>query len=99
MYRLQVYRTTQLQGLSEASTAMDRMSLTTYSNWMPPRSTQCKANFDGAVFQDSQMACVGVVIRNSCGSTFKEFVSPVNSGRRRGSSMQESNQLCSEPWP
>uniref|UniRef100_A0A7N2L2S7 Uncharacterized protein n=1 Tax=Quercus lobata TaxID=97700 RepID=A0A7N2L2S7_QUELO len=33
----------------------------------PPRNPYCKVNFDSAIYQDLQMAGIGVVIRNSSG--------------------------------
>ena len=39
----------------------------TTSYWTPPQTARFKANFDGAVFMDSQMAGIGVVIKDSGG--------------------------------
>ena len=35
--------------------------------WVPPGSGEFKANFDGAMFNESDEAAVGVVIRDSMG--------------------------------
>ena len=44
----------------------------------PPRSPYCKINFDGAIFQDLNMAGISVVIRNSDGQVIGTLSDKIN---------------------
>lgn len=57
---------------------MVQMSNSAPIHWKPPRSPYCKINFDDAIFQDLQMAGIGVVIRNSSGQVMGALSDRIN---------------------
>ncbi|KAL0000349.1 hypothetical protein SO802_014130 [Lithocarpus litseifolius] len=65
--RLNEYQSAEIPTKIANPDLMVQMRTSDPIHWKPPRSPYCKVNFDGAIFQDLQMAGIGVVIRNSSG--------------------------------
>ena len=73
--------------------------------WFPPAATEFKANFDGAWFNESEEAGIGVVVRDSSGQV---LVALAGRKKKKKASFhglfgddgnEKSNDFCTRDWP
>ena len=76
--RFQEYQSAQDPTKTANSDSMVQTSNSAPIHWKAPRSSYCKINFDGAIFQDLQMASIGMVIRNSSGQVIGALSDKIN---------------------
>nr|POE51404.1 hypothetical protein CFP56_41771 [Quercus suber] len=76
--RFQEYQSAQDPTKTANSDSMVQTSNLAPIHWKPPWSSYWKINFNGAIFQDLQMAGIGMVIRNSSGQVIGALSDKIN---------------------